>query len=228
MSKINILVFDTLDSTSTYAKKNAASLSLPSVITANLQTAGRGRRGNSFYSPENTGLYMTVIFDAPENCDLLTPKAAVTVCRVLEKYGVSPKIKWVNDLFFNSKKVCGILSERYICDGKAVVSIGIGINLKTEVFPDDLPMAGSINLECDKTKLAEEIALGLISDIPSQDIISEYRERLFILGKEITYSKNGKAFSALAVDINESCNLIVKHTDGSFDTLSSGEISIKI
>ncbi len=228
MSKINILAFDTLDSTSTYAKKNAASLPLPSLITANFQTAGRGRRGNSFYSPENTGLYMTVIIDAPENCDLLTPKAAVTVCRVLEKYGIPTKIKWVNDLFFNSKKVCGILSERFVCDVKAVVSIGIGINLKTEVFPDNLPMAGSINLECDKTKLAEEIALGLISDIPPQEIISEYRERLFVLGKEITYSKNGKAFSAIAFDINENCNLIVKHTDGSLDTLSSGEISIKI
>ncbi len=228
MSKINILAFDTLDSTSTYARNNASSIPLPSVIIANRQTEGRGRRGNSFYSPENTGLYMTVVFEAPENCELLTPKAAVAVCEALEEYGISPKIKWVNDLFYKSKKVCGILAERFVTDGKTIVSVGIGINLKTQKFPDELPMAGSINLECDKSKLAEKIALSLISDIPVQDIISGYRKRLFILGKEISFSKNGKNYSALTVDINENCNLIVKHSDGSSETLSSGEISIKI
>ncbi len=228
MNKINILAFDKLDSTSTYAKENVASIPLPSVITANSQTAGRGRRGNSFYSPEDTGLYMTVIFESPDDCGLLTPKAAVSVCKALENRGISPKIKWVNDLFYNSKKVCGILAERFIRNGKAIVSVGIGINLKTEVFPDELPMAGSVNLECDKSKLAEEIALGLISDIPSQDIISEYKSRLFVLGRNITYTKDNKIHSALAVDINENCNLIVRLADGRFETLSSGEISIKI
>ena len=228
VNKINILAFDKLDSTSTYAKENAASLPLPSIITANHQTAGRGRRGNSFYSPENTGLYMTVIFEAPENCELLTPKAAVAVCKVLENHGIFPKIKWVNDLFYNSKKVCGILAERFIIEGKAVVSVGIGINLKTESFPDELSIAGSINLECDKTSLAQEIALGLISDTDSEEIISEYRKRLFILGRNIFYSENGQIYSAVATDISKNCNLIVKLSDGSFKALSSGEISIKI
>ena len=228
MNKINILTFDSIDSTSTYAKKNANMLPLPSLIIANHQTSGRGRHGNSFYSPEQTGLYMTVIFESPESCDLLTPKAAVTICEVLEGYGISPKIKWVNDLFYNSKKVCGILAERFIVNGKTIVSVGIGINLKTEIFPDELPMAGSINLECDKTKLAEEIALGLISDASSKKILSAYKERLFVLGKEITFTKDNIISTAIAVDINENCNLIVKLFDGSYDTLSSGEISIKI
>ncbi len=228
MNKVNILAFDTIDSTSTYARNNATLLPLPSAIIANSQTAGRGRRGNSFYSPKNTGLYMTVIFEAPESCELLTVKAAVAVCKALEKRGISPKIKWVNDLFYHSKKVCGILSERFVCDSKTIVSVGIGINLKTEFFPDELPMAGSINLECNKTELAQEIALGLISDIPSKDIIYEYRKRLFILGKEVSFTQNNKLYSAIAVDINESCNLVVKHADGSYETLSSGEISIKI
>lgn len=228
MSKINILAFDEIDSTSTYARNNAAALPLPSVITANSQTAGRGRRGNSFYSPQNTGLYMTVVFESPTNCELLTPKAAVAVCRVLGNYGINPKVKWVNDLFYKSRKVCGILTERFIIGGKAIVSVGIGINLKTEEFPDDLPMAGSISLECDKAKLTEEIALCLLSDMPDAEIISEYRKNLFILGKDISFSKDGASYSATAVDINESCNLIVKHSDGRYETMSSGEISIKI
>lgn len=228
MDKINILNFDTIDSTSIYAKNNANTLPLPTLITANAQTAGRGRRGNSFYSPEDTGLYMTLLFEAPDNCELLTPKAAVAVCRTLEKYGINPKIKWVNDLFHNSKKVCGILAECFASEGKTLISVGIGINLRTEKFPDDLPMAGSINLDCDKAKLAQEIAQHLLGDLSAENIISEYKKRLFVLGREITYVKNGISCSAYAVDINDKCNLIVKHGNGNYETLSSGEISIKI
>lgn len=228
MSKINILAFDSVDSTSTYAKNNAATLPLPSLIIANSQTAGRGRRGNSFYSPENTGLYMTVVFEAPVDCTLLTPKAAVAVCQALEEYGIYPQIKWVNDLFLNSKKVCGILSECFISEGRTLVAVGVGINLKTEYFPDELPMAGSINLECNKSKLAEEIACRILSEFHSEAVISEYRKRLFVLGKEISFVRNGNTYTGCAVDINENCNLKVKLTDGSLETLSSGEISIKI
>jgi biotin-(acetyl-CoA carboxylase) ligase len=89
-------------------------------------------------------------------------------------------------------------------------------------------MAGSINLECDKTELAKETAHCLLSDISDSEIISEYRKRLFILGENLIFTKNGEIHSATAVDINQNCNLIVKHTDGSYETLSSGEISIKI
>lgn len=228
MSKINILFFESLDSTSTYAKQNAASLPLPSLIIANEQTAGRGRRGNSFFSPKDTGLYMTVIFESPDSCELLTPKAAVAVCRILEINGIEPKIKWVNDIFVSDKKVCGILAERFLVNKKPIVAIGIGINLTTADFPSELTAAGSINLICDKKALAEEITQELLSDITYEKIISEYKKRLFILGKEITCQQNGISCSATAVDVNESCNLIVKHSDGRLETLSSGEISIKI
>ena len=228
MSKINLLLFDTLDSTSTYAKQNLASLPLPSLIVANEQTSGRGRRGNSFFSPKDTGLYMTLVFEAPENCELLTPATAVAVCKVLEKRGIYPKIKWVNDLFLDEHKVCGILSERFIVGGKAVVSIGIGINLTTSAFPNELKIAGSINLECNKKTLAEEIANTLLYEANDNSTVSEYRKRLFIIGKEISYQKNNVEYSAKAIDINENCNLIAELPDGSIETLLSGEISIKI
>lgn len=228
MSIINTLYFDLLDSTSTYAKQNAASLPLPSLIIANGQTAGRGRKGNSFYSPKDTGLYMTLLIESPENCDLLTPAAAVSVCRVLEKFGIDAKIKWVNDIFVDGLKTCGILCERYAANGRAVVAIGTGINLTTEKFPDDLKTAGSINLECDKVKLAREIADEMIFQLKRNDTVEEYRKRLFILGKKIGYTVNGIDYTAEAVDINEHCNLTVKKSDGSFEILSSGEISIKI
>lgn len=228
MSKINILFFETLDSTSTYAKQNAATLPLPSLIIANEQTAGRGRRGNSFFSPKDTGLYMTLIFSAPENQELLTPAAAVSVCRVLENHGIEAKIKWVNDIFTENKKVCGILSERFLINGMAIIAIGIGINLTTAEFPEDLKSAGSINLECNKIALAEEISEALLFQIKESDTVEEYRKRLLILGNEIEFFRNGIRYTAEAVDINELCNLIIKHPDGKTETLSSGEISIKI
>ncbi len=221
----------TVNSTNTYAKENISSIRTPCLIIADEQTAGRGRRGNSFFSPKNTGLYMTIVFLAPENCELLTPSAAVAVCHVLKKHGTQPQIKWVNDVFTNGRKVCGILTERFLSGQNSFIALGVGINLTTESFPENLPAAGSLNLECDKTNLAREIAQKILEYAENPDdksVISEYRKFLFIIGKNITYSKNNVEYSAVVNDINEQCNLIVTRTDGTRDILSSGEISIKI
>ncbi len=230
MLKIHEIFFESIPSTSTYAKENAHLLTMPSLIVANHQSAGRGRRGNTFYSPADTGLYMTVIFEAPRDCSLVTPAAAVAVCRCLKKYGIDPKIKWVNDVFVGGFKVCGILSEMIDRENKNYVSVGIGINLTTTEFPDELNMAGSVGIKCDKLILAKEIAQTLLSlfETDNNKIISEYRELLFIIGKEIRYSKNNKEYYAVVADINNQCNLVVIKNDGSEDTLSSGEISIKL
>lgn len=229
MHKINNVFFESIPSTSTYAKNNAHILPMPTLIVANHQSAGRGRRGNSFYSPSDTGLYMTVIFDAPEDCSLITPAAAVAVCRCLKKRGIDPKIKWVNDIFVDGFKTCGILSEMIAKNGKSYVSVGIGINLTTEVFPEELCLAGSVGLECDKILFAEEITQMLFDCIKTENerIIEEYRELLFIIGKKIKYHKNNTEYTAVVSDINDHCNLIVIRSDGTKDILSSGEISIK-
>lgn len=227
LSQFHKIHFDTVDSTSNYAKANADKLSLPALVTADEQTNGRGRHGNSFFSPKDTGLYMTLLIPAPQDCSLITPAAAVAVCQELEMLGVTPKIKWVNDIFCNNKKVCGILTELYSKNDKTYVSVGIGINLTTPDFPSEIPMAGSLDLCCNKSELAERIAKRLLTIICSDDIISEYRKRMFIIGKTISYKKNNVSYTATAVDINESCNLIVMLSDGTKDILSSGEISIK-
>ncbi len=222
--------FESVDSTSTYAKNNALHLSLPALITADEQFAGRGRWGNSFFSPKGTGLYMTLLIPAPENYELITPLTAVAVCTALESRGINPQIKWVNDIFLNGKKVCGILTELYIQNEMKYISIGVGINLTTDRFPEELASAGCIELDCVKSELAEEIAESVLMLIGRQDneiILEEYRKRLFILGKEISYKKNNTEYSAVAVDINKNCNLIVRLSNGETDVLSSGEISIK-
>lgn len=231
MQNMNKVFLETVNSTNTYAKENAAYLPMPSLIIAESQTEGRGRQGKSFFSPENTGLYMTCVFSAPSDCELLTPAAAVAVCKSLEKLGADPKIKWVNDVFIDGHKVCGILTECFSCDAKLYIALGIGINLTTEEFPDELEIAGSVNIDCSKIELAEEIAQSILDYTANPDnnrILNEYRKRLFIIGRNITYHKNNKEYSATVEGINGNCNLIVKKADGSNDILSSGEISIKV
>lgn len=173
---------------------------------------------------------MTVLFDAPSDCSLLTPLAAVAVCEELEKLGANPKIKWVNDIFMNNRKVCGILTECFSLNGKTYIALGIGINLTTAVFPDGLEIAGSVNIECDKDLLSQNICGNILSRLhsPSAETVDGYRKRLFIIGKDIVYTKNNVGYNARVEGINEYCNLIVKHPDGTFSTLSSGEISIRL
>lgn len=231
MDKVTFLKFRSLSSTSTYARENVSSLTLPCIISAEMQTAGRGRRGNSFYSPDGTGLYMTAVFKAPQNCSLLTPVAAVAVCKVLEKNGLSPQIKWVNDVFIGGFKVCGILTEIFQSGGENIIALGIGINVTTEIFPDELKCASSLKKDIDKDILAKEITDIILDYCESPDnnaVIEEYRRRLFIIGKEITFSKNNISYCATVKGINNSCNLIVTLENGREEILSSGEISIKL
>lgn len=231
MHDISVTHLKTVDSTNTYAKSNISLLTLPALVTAETQTAGRGRQGKSFFSPNGTGLYMTLVFEAPNDCSLLTPAAAVAVCDALKNFGLNPKIKWVNDIFINGYKVCGILTECFTNDNKTYIALGIGINLTTTNFPDELTMAGSAEIMCDKTDLALEISNTILDYVKIPDtekILKEYEKRLLVLGKEITYFKNNIEYSATVKGINSVCNLIVEKKDGTEDILSSGEISIKI
>lgn len=227
---MNIIKFEVTTSTNTYARENAGNLPLPSLIIADKQTAGRGRRGNSFYSPENTGLYMTLLFEAITPIPLITPAAAVAVCTVVEKnFGISPKIKWVNDVFLDGKKICGILSECFAVNEKTLIALGIGINLTTSVFPENLPNAGSLGINCDKEMLAKDISefiLEYSANPDKESILTQYRSRLFVIGRRIEFFENNICYSATVKDINRQCNLIVELPDKTEKVLSSGEISI--
>lgn len=227
---MNIIKFNQIDSTSTYARLNAPDLPLPSLIIAESQSAGRGRRGNSFYSPNGTGLYMTLLFEAKNEIPLVTPAASLAVCKALnEFFGIDAKIKWVNDVFYNKKKICGILSECFSVNGKRLIAVGVGINLTTADFPDSLPNAGSIGQSCNKTALAETLCRYILDYAENPDdnaVAEEYEKQLFIIGRQISFSENGTAYSAVVKGINSQCNLIVELKDKSLKTLSSGEISI--
>ncbi|MDO4618925.1 MAG: biotin--[acetyl-CoA-carboxylase] ligase [Clostridia bacterium] len=215
--KFDVMTLDTVDSTNSYLKRLSPKKN--TLVVANEQTNGRGRQGKSFFSPKDTGIYMSVFLDIPPY-PLLTPDIAVSVCDALDK--ISPeraKIKWVNDIFLNGKKVAGILTERH----ENGVIIGIGINISTANFPDDIKnIAGSLNVNADKSAIIADIVNGLMSNKNRLDC---YKKRLFFLGKEITFIKDGISYTGTALDINEDGNLIVR-TENETMTLISGEISL--
>lgn len=200
------------------------------VVSALRQTAGRGRLGRSFFSPEG-GIYLSVILRPqlpPEERTLVTPMAAVAVCRAVEELcGISPRIKWVNDLYLGEKKLCGILCEGA---GDAVI-VGIGLNytMPPEGFPSDIPATALYPPEggpVSKEALAEAMVKAVLAAQP-QECINEYRRRNLVPGKDITvYPVGGTPYSAKALDIDERGRLVVQTQDNIL-TLDSGEVSVR-
>lgn len=235
----------TVTSTNTIAKEMAAAGTCEgTVIIASEQTAGRGRMGRTFYSPASTGLYMSLILRprlSLEDSLLITTCAAVAVAKAIEELTQREvKIKWVNDLFMDGKKVCGILTEASLNvenGGLEYAVVGIGINVSTRDFPDDIKdVAGSVFSEkpdgqpvtsmlaaCVLNNLAETM-----DNITDRSYLEEYKKRSFLLGKNIYVLKGDKALPAKAADIDDKARLIVEYPDSSTEALSSGEVSIRI
>ena len=219
------------DSTNTRLKEWAREgrIAAPYVLTADSQTAGRGRLGRRFVSPPGTGLYMSILISPPENTDAgkITVLAAVAVCRAIhELTGLQPKIKWVNDLFLRGKKVCGILAER-IDEG---VIVGIGVNLKTPPvgFPPEAGVAGALDAEVDRFALAGTIAryfLEGMENLDTDDAIAYYRAHMPLIGKEIRYQKDGQEKSARVTGVSDDGGLMIQNDSGDH-ILRTGEVSL--
>ncbi len=225
-----IRVFGSIDSTNSYAKGEFNGS--PLIVLADEQTNGRGRLGRSFFSPAGTGLYMSIALKLPLSADILTVIAAVAVCRAIGRFSdKKTEIKWVNDIFCGGRKVCGILCESIsVTNGRADSAvIGIGINLSTADFPDEISsVAGSLGLDkIDRNDLAAQIYIELmyLLNMGKEAVLREYETKLFILGKEISFIKNGISYKGIATGINEDANLLVD-VGGEIIALSSGEISL--
>lgn len=236
-----VFEFDTIDSTNNEAKRmlEKDSCSCPFVIVANGQTAGRGRQGKNFYSPQNTGIYMTVVFEIESNTDItfFTSAAAVAVAEAIENSSnITTEIKWVNDIYSGGKKVSGILCEA-VCvknddkSGKFIV-VGVGVNISTKSFPHDIEnSAASVgNLLYEKNKLIAEIADNIlyVAENPNVDFIFEkYRQKSCVIGKNIKYLQNNVWHTGYAENINRDGSLEVITEDGKKVTLSGGEITLR-
>lgn len=214
------------------------------LVVAGEQTRGRGRLGRSFFSPGDTGIYMSLLLKpsiAPEDAVLITTAAAVSVCEALEKLGVSDaRIKWVNDIFVNKKKVCGILTEGCFnaqkgCFDYAVLGVGINVYEPECGFPEDIKdIAGAVFGE-EKENLRNRLVAEFLSsfmnyykNIDKKLHCPQYDRRCFVLGKDINIIKNGEKTSAKALGIDDKCGLLVEFENGEKTVLNSGEISIRL
>ena len=244
-NRYSITVLNKVDSTNTCLKKAAENGEKDgAVIIAESQTAGRGRLGRNFYS-EQGGLYMSILVrpDIPTEKSLfITTATAVAVSRAIEK--VSEKktgIKWVNDIFIDGKKVCGILTEGAsdLETGRlqyAIVGIGLNVvepegkfnkkirDVATALYKKDAPYGV-------KSKLAAEILNEFDKIIKAPDdksVIDEYRSRSIIIEKKVDIIENGKTKTATVIDIDDSAAIILKCDDGAIIKKTTGEISVKV
>ncbi len=214
------------------------------VAIASAQTSGRGRQGRTFFSPADSGLYLSIILKPsgdPKSASLgLTTMAAVAVCEAIESVsGKSCDIKWVNDILIENKKVCGILCEAsYSIEEHTLfaVVVGIGINVypPKDGFPDELKdIAGTVFSHSESGKrnqLAAEIIDRFMSyyrKATDKNYVDEYVKRSIVPGKDIEVHIHGNVRQAHALAIDEECSLMVRYEDGTAETLRFGEVSIK-
>lgn len=238
--EIHLCLYDCIDSTNTEAKRMAADAKAPmTLLAADAQSAGRGRMGRSFYSPSATGVYFSLLYTAQApmtSAVTVTSAAAVAVMRAVERLcGIRCSIKWVNDLYLENKKIAGILAESVSCGEQHSIVLGIGINLTTESFPEDLSfVAGSLGKELPMTReaLIAEIFSQLypyIQDATDASWLSDYRASSMVLGKRIRWSDpKGGFLEGTAEDIAPSGALIAKDDAGCLYTLSTGEITLRL
>ena len=211
------------------------------VVVAERQTAGRGRRGRSFFSPGGTGLYMSILLRprfSPERAVLLTAAAACAACEAIEAvFGVRASIKWVNDVLVGGKKVCGILVESAAGPkGLEYAVVGIGVNLAEPEggFPEELrAIAGAVAQGGAERRgeLASEILarlMRLYSAVERGEGVAGYSERVTPPGTRVTVLAPDGAREATVLGTDENCRLLVRYDGGGEDALFSGEISIKL
>lgn len=243
-SERKIIVLDETDSTNNEAKKLAAEGAVHgTVVIADSQTAGRGRLDRRFVSPAGKGLYMSVIIRPDLDlkfAPMITSAAAVAVAIAAENIcGCEVQIKWVNDLYMNGKKICGILTESAVKpDGKsleyAVVGIGVNVRSISDQLDDELKLrASSIEDETGNIPDRNALCAGILKNldiwlgkIEDHSYITEYRQREFLTGKRITAESGGNVISGTAVGIDRNANLMVELANGEIISLNSGEANL--
>lgn len=240
-----VLYFDTIDSTNTKAQE-LAEKGYPSgtLVVADKQESGKGRRGRSWVSPSGTGIFMTLMIKPdinPNNASMLTLVAALAVAKAITSVtGEKALIKWPNDIVINGKKVCGILTEMNAqFDYINHIVVGIGINVHNESFPEEISqMASSLMIEAGGKRFhrAQIIAETMSyfeqyydTFLKTQDLsalVREYDELLVNRNKSVRVLDPKEPFDGKAMGITPKGELIVD-TWESRKLVSSGEVSVR-
>ncbi|GMQ63225.1 biotin--[acetyl-CoA-carboxylase] ligase [Vallitalea maricola] len=240
-----IINFDKLDSTNQQAKKLALEGSKSgTVVIAEEQTAGKGRRGKMWVSPPGTGIWMSIILRPsimPENASMLTLVAGLAVCKaVREITSLEAAIKWPNDIVVNGKKICGLLTEMNSeIDFINFVVVGIGINVNIEKFPAELDnIATSLMIEGNQSYQRKRLVkrtLEIFEDyykkyLETEDLtkmIKEYNEHCINIGRKVTVTGRKQGITGNVKCVTNKGELIVTNQQGEDIVVTSGEVSVR-
>ncbi len=237
---------ETIDSTNREAKRLALEgAPQGTLVVARMQTGGRGRLGRTFYSPPDSGIYMSMILRPEMDSSLalrITGAAAVAVCRAIEQHAeVQATIKWVNDIHIGGLKVCGILTEGIsgFESGRiesVVVGIGLNYTIPTGGFPEDLQQIATavftnhIPPGITRNRMVATIAerlLEVLDQLGSSRLTEEYRSRSAVIDKDVQVMQGNETYMAHVIDIADDGSLLVRMHDGTERLLGSGEISLR-
>lgn len=195
---MNTIWYETIDSTNTEALRRLDGIPSGTVLAARSQTAGRGQRGNTWFTEPGKNLTFSVVLKdlglKASDSIRLNALTSVAVASLLEHYGVQPVIKWPNDIYVSGRKICGMLIENTL-DGAMLGAsvVGIGININQREFPQ-LANATSLALCTGKDEALEEVLAvfleifeGMLSQLDSPELWERYASRLYRLGKTARY-----------------------------------------
>ena len=245
---ISVRYYREISSTNTVLKTMAAEGAREGlVLIAEEQTGGKGRMGRRFYSPPGSGLYMSILLRPGTEASRstgITACAAVAVALAIEELSGRPaNIKWVNDIYMDKRKVCGILTEASVdCESGllnyAVVGIGINTLVPAGDFPQELQtIAGSAfsaetvvpHLRCRLAAAVIDNLMTFYQNPDSGNCFEEYKKRSFLLGKPVRIHRPDQAaIPATAIDLDREYALIVRFEDGSEQRINSGEVSVRL
>ena len=238
---IHILRYDTLGSTNTEAANQARLGAAEGLcVIASKQTAGRGRHGREWVSSEGSGLYFSIVLRPKIEMrflPLITLMTGVAVHDTLKEFGLKPDIKWVNDILVGDDKISGILAETVETPTGVAVIVGIGINLTSSSFPEEIAeTATSIEMETGISVSTDELAerlthyLSYFYDILNDEngpgeIVHHWRQRsTYFSGKRVRVTLENTTFNGTTDGLEENGALRVKTTDSSVTIVQAGDV----
>lgn len=239
-----IEIRDSVSSTNTVLKE-LAEQGRPegTVLIARQQSAGKGRLGRSFYSPRGTGLYMSILlrpkFSAEESLSITTAAAVAVAGAVEEITGRRAMIKWVNDVYLDGYKICGILTEASVdfeTNGLNYAVLGIGVNLQEseEGFSAELKDVAGTLFQKAPPEAYVQLAAGILNrffgfyrTLTTYPFLQEYRERSLLTGMKIRFLRGGESFAGKVLGVDENVRLLVELEDGTTTAFSAGEVIIE-
>lgn len=243
----NWQVLESVDSTNSACRRLALEGAPDgTVVLADCQTAGRGRRGRSFQSPAGKGLFFSILWRpdcAPERLLPLTALSAVAACQAIRRVtGAEVQIKWPNDLVLSGRKLAGILTEMAL-EGESghvshvVVGIGINVHQRPEDFGGEVAdIATSLDLALGKNICRAQLAAALLEemDLLRREVLfapekwlADYRAACLSIGRTVQLIRGESRERVQALAVDEQYGLVVRHQDGTEETVRSGEVSVR-